>query len=284
MLERIDTYEPVISIAIEPETNAEKERLDFALAKSVEEDPTFRVREDAETGQTIISGMGELHLEIIVGRLIRDYNVKARVGKPQVVFRETITKGGSGESTFHRTLKEEELWGQASCKVEPRERGTGTTFKKALPNAAMLPPHVIEAAMNGLKDAAQSGPGGYPLEDLEVTLLSVGFREEAGPEVAVRAAAAEACRRAVAQSSPRRLEPIMAVEVVTPEENVGSIIGDLNARRGQIQNVSRRGTKSVVDALVPLGAMFGYSTDLRSLSSGRAQFTMQFSRYDTLQS
>ncbi len=285
MLERIDTYEPVISIAIEPETNAEKERLDFALQKAVEEDPTFRAREDAETGQTIISGMGELHLEIIVGRLIRDYNVKARVGKPQVVFRETVSKSGSGQATFHRVIKEkEELWGEASCKVDARERGSGTAVKSAVPAIPPLPPHVLEAAMNGLKDAAQSGPGGYPLEDLEVTLLSVGFREDAGPEVAVRAAAAEACRKAVQNSGPKRLEPIMAVEVVTPEENVGSVIGDLNARRGQIQNVGSRGPKSVVEALVPLSAMFGYSTDLRSLTSGRAQFTMQFSRYDTLQS
>jgi elongation factor G len=282
MLERIDTYEPVISIAIEPDTNAEKERLDFALAKSVEEDPTFRVREDAETGQTIISGMGELHLEIIVGRLIRDYKVKARVGKPQVVFRETVSKPGAGQATFHRMLKEEELWGEAGCQVAPRERGSGTAFKNKLPPVPPLPPEIVEAAMQGLKDAAQSGPGGYPLEDLEVTLVSVGMREGAVSDIATRAAAAEACRKAVAQSGPKRLEPIMAVEVVTPEENVGSVIGDLNSRKGVIQNVSPRGDKSVVDALVPLGAMFGYSTELRSLTSGRAQFTMQFSRYDTI--
>ncbi len=283
LLERIDTYEPVISIAIEPETNAEKERLDFALAKTVDEDPTFRVREDEDTGQTIISGMGELHLDIIVGRLTRDYKVKARVGKPQVVYRETVSKSKTASSTFQRSLNETELFAEATCSVKPRERGEGSAFACAVSGEPPVPEEYVEAAMQGLKDAAHAGPGGFPLDDVEVTLTKIGFREDAQPEVSLRAAAADACRRAVSDASPLRLEPIMRVEITSPEEHVGSIIGDLNSRRGHIQNVGQRGQKSVVEALVPLSNMFGYSTEIRSLSSGRAQFAMTFERNDALE-
>jgi elongation factor G len=284
LLERIDTYEPVISVAVEPETNAEKERLDFSLGKMVEEDPTFRVREDAETGQTIISGMGELHLEIIVDRLEREYRVKPRVGKPQVVYRETITTSAQASARFERALKDEAIFGEASCRVAPLPRGAGTRIQRELPPESLLPPALVDSAMRGLEDAAQAGPDGYPLQDVEVILTALSFRDDAAPEVGVRAAAAEAFRRAVAQAGPVKLEPIMAVEVVVPEESLGGVIGDLNARQGQIQNVGSRGVKSVVDALVPLASMFGYSTRLRTLTSGRAEFTMQFSRYDTLSS
>ena len=285
LLERIDTYEPVISVAVEPETNAEKERLDFSLGKMVEEDPTFRVREDAETGQTVISGMGELHLEIIVDRLEREYRVKPRVGKPQVVYRETVTAAAQASARFERTMKEEAIYGEATCRVAPLPRGAGTRLLRELPPATIVTaPAVVDAAMKGLSDAAQAGPDGYPLQDVEVALTAIGFREGAEPEVGVRAAAAEAFRRAVGQASPIKLEPIMAVEVVVNEEHLGAVIGDLNARQGHIQNVGARGVKSVVDALVPLGNMFGYSTKLRTLTSGRAEFTMQFSRYDALSS
>ncbi len=282
LLERIDTYEPVISVAVEPETNAEKERLDFSLGKMVEEDPTFRVREDPETGQTIISGMGELHLDIIVDRLEREYKVKPRVGKPQVVYRETITNSATASARFERSMKDEAIFGEASCRVAPLPRGSGTRVTRVLPAEPLVPPSVTDSAMQGLNDAAQAGPDGYPLQDVEVSLTALGYRDDADPEVGVRAAAAEAFRRAVAQAGPVKLEPIMAVEVVVPEEHLGSVIGDLNARQGQIQNVGARGPKSVVDALVPLANMFGYSTKLRTLTSGRAEFTMQFSRYDTL--
>jgi elongation factor G len=284
LLERIDTYEPVISVAVEPETNAEKERLDFSLSKMVEEDPTFRVREDPDTGQTIISGMGELHLEIIVDRLSREYKVKPRVGKPQVVYRESITQAASASAKFERALKEEAIYGEASCRVAPRARGAGIAVDAALAAEPPVPEFVAEAALQGLREAAQAGPDGYPLEDVAVTLTAVSFRDGADATVGVRAAAAEAFRKAVAQASPVKLEPIMAVEVVAPEEHLGSVIGDLNARAGHIQNVGARGPKSVVDALVPLANMFGYSTKLRTLTSGRAEFTMQFARYDALQS
>ncbi len=282
LLERIDTYEPVMSVAIEAETNAEKERLDFALGKMVEEDPTFRVREDEETGQTLIAGMGELHLEIIVDRLVREYRVKATVGKPQVVYRETVQSDGEGSARFERELKDETLFGEASCRVSPRPRGAGLEVKAGLPAEPYVGDSIVAAALQGLRDAAQSGPDGYPLEDVAVTLTSVGYREDAQPQVSVRAAAAEAFHRAVRNASPSRLEPIMEVEVVVPEEYLGAVIGDINQRRGQIQDVTPRGTKSVVDARVPLRHLFGYSTEVRSLTQGRANFTMQFSAFDDL--
>ena len=283
ILEAMRFPEPVIDVAIEPKTKADQDKLSAALAKLAEEDPTFRVHTDAETGQTIISGMGELHLEIIVDRLEREYKVKPRVGKPQVVYRETVTTSASASARFERALKDEAIYGEASCKVAPMPRGGGMKVETALPEEPPVPPQVAEAALQGLREAAQAGPDGYPLEDVEVTLTAVGFREGADALVGVRAAAAEAFRKAVSQAAPVKLEPIMAVEVTAPEEYLGAVIGDLNARSGQIQNVGARGPKSLVDAHVPLANMFGYSTKIRTLTSGRAEFTMQFARYDTLQ-
>jgi elongation factor G len=285
LLERIDTYEPVISQAIEAENQAAKERLDLALSKMGEEDPTFRVKEDTDTGQTIISGMGELHLEIIVDRMKREYGVQARAGKPQVVYRETVLGSSEGHAVFERDLKEQAIYGEATCKVQGRQRGSGMEFKKALPAAAaLLPPHIVEAGMQGLRDAASSGPDGYPLEDVEVTLTNLVLKDGTNGEIGARAAAAEAFRRAVQGAHPSRLEPIMAVEVTTDDEFMGGVIGDLNQRRGQVQDVESRGAKRVVKAVVPLRNMFGYSTKLRSLTEGRATFSMQAHSYDTLQS
>jgi elongation factor G len=287
LLERIDTYEPVISQAIEADNAAAKERLDFALAKMADEDPTFRFREDADTGQTLISGMGELHLEIIVDRMKREYGVQARAGKPQVVYRETVLGEGEGHAVFERSIatsgKEQSIYGEATCKVRSRPRGAGMDFKRALPAGALLPDGVIEAAMQGLRDAASSGPDGFPLEDVEVTLLGLVLREGANGEIGSRAAAAEAFRYAVQAASPSRLEPIMAVEVTVDDEFLGAVIGDLNQRRGQVQDVGSRGVKRLVAARVALRNMFGYSTRLRSLTEGRATFTMMFHAYDTLQ-
>ncbi len=287
LLERIDTYEPVISQAIEADNSAAKERLDFALAKMVDEDPTFRVKEDADTGQTLISGMGELHLEIIVDRMCREYGVQAKAGKPQVVYRETAMGEGEGSAVFERELKEQAIYGEATCRVSSRPRSSGMEFKNEVNPMASVPPLsevVLAAAMQGLRDAASSGPQGYPLEDVQVTLLSVAVRDGANGEIGARAAAAEAFRRAVAAAHPVRLEPIMAVEVNVDEEFMGAIIGDLQQRRGQVQDVeARSGTKRVVSAKVALRNMFGYSTRLRSLSEGRATFTMQAHSYDALQ-
>ena len=284
LLERIDTYEPVISQAIEADNAAAKERMDFALVKMTEEDPTFRVKDDPDTGQTLISGMGELHLEIIVDRMKREYGVQARAGKPQVVFRETVLGEGEGHAVFERDLKEQPIYGEATCRVRTRARGSGMEIKRALPANALLPDHIIAAAMQGLKDAASSGPDGYPLEDVEATLTSLTLRDGANGEIGSRAAAAEAFRRAVQNAQPSRLEPIMAVEVTVDDEFLGAIIGDLNQRRGQVQDIGSRGAKRLVAALVPLRNMFGYSTRLRSLSEGRATFSMLFHAYDTLQS
>jgi elongation factor G len=283
LLERIDTYEPVISQAIEADNAAAKERLDFALGKMVEEDPTFRVKDDPETGQTIISGMGELHLEIIVDRMRREYGTAARAGKPQVVYRETILASGEGHAVFERDLKEQPIYGECTCVVRARARGTGMEFKCNLSAVPVFPDVIVAAAMQGLKDAASSGPDGYPLEDVEVTLTKIALKEGSNGEIGARAAAAEACRRAVADAQPARLEPIMSVEVVVDDDGLGSVIGDLQQRHGQVQNMEAAGSKRVVSALVPLRYMFGYSTRLRSMTAGGATFRMQMHTYDTLQ-
>ncbi|MFT3698443.1 MAG: elongation factor G [Kofleriaceae bacterium] len=283
LLERIDTYEPVISQAIEADNAAAKERLDFALGKMVEEDPTFRVKEDTDTGQTIISGMGELHLEIMVDRMKREYGVQARAGKPQVVYRETVLGSGEGHSVFERDLKEQPIYGEATCVVRGRARGEGMDFKKNLPAMPPMPDVIVQAAMQGLRDAASSGPDGYPLEDVEVTLTRVALKDGANGEIGARAAAAEAFRRAVAAAEPARLEPIMNVEVSVDDDGLGAVIGDLQQRHGQVQNMEAVGTKRLVTALVPLRNMFGYSTRLRSMTAGSATFRMQMHAYDTLQ-
>jgi elongation factor G len=281
LLERIDTYEPVISIAIEPRSLQAKQKLDFALGKMVEEDPTFRVREDAETGQTLISGMGELHLDVIVDRLRREYGVEASVGKPQVVFRETITATREARAVFERELKEATLYGEARVRVTPRGRGEGVRVTSAVADAG-LPPALRDAALGGLEEAAQTGFEGYPLDDLEATLLEIRFREGAQPEVGVKVAAGGAFRQAVAEASPIRLEPIMDLEVTLPEEYLGAVIGDLRQRHAHILDVGDRGAMKLAQARVPLRNMFGYSTDLRSLTRGRASFTLEFRAYDNL--
>jgi len=281
MLEPIDSYEPVISRAIEPRTLAEKEKLDFALSKVVDEDPTFRVKEDEETGQTLISGMGELHLEIVVDRLVREYRVEARVGKPQVVYRETVNGAGFGEATFERKLDEEMVYGHARVRVEPLSRGSGLVFENRLPAEPQLPPTVVQTTMEGLREAATSGAAsGYPLVDVKLSLLGITPKEGLSSIVGYKVAAGEAFRRACREAGSSLLEPIMDVEVIVPEEFMGDVIGDLNSRSGQIEEVGFRGGKRVVGALVPMRQMFGYSTKVRSLTQGRANFTMQFSKFD----
>jgi elongation factor G len=281
LLERIDTYEPVIASAIEPESVSEKEKMDFGLAKLVDEDPTFKVHEDPETGQTIIRGMGELHLEVLVDRLTREYGVKARVGKPQVVMRETIGGAGDAEARFERKLEEQQLYGHVKIQVAPRARKAGNKIAARLPELPLVPPAIVAAAETGIREAMLAGPlGGFPIEDVEATVVGIELREGWSPEIGTKIAAGEAFRRACTAAGPRLLEPIMAVEVVTPEEFVGGAIGDLNQRRGRIEDVGQRGPKRVISARVPLQKMFGYSTDLRSLSQGRAPFTLQFAEYE----
>ncbi|MCP3979283.1 MAG: elongation factor G [bacterium] len=282
LLERIDTYEPVISVAIESRTQAGKDKLDFSLGKLEEEDPTVRVRVDEDTGQTLISGMGELHLEVLTDRLKRDFGVEVAVGKPQVLYRETIHLPAKGSSTFERKLKEAQLFGAVGCAIAPRERGAGNRIVSALDPGAGHPRAMIDAALAGLEEAAELGPEGFPMTDVEARLLTIEYREDAEPQVGLKVAASEAFRSAVEQAKPLQLEPIMAVEVTVPEENLGAVIGDLRQRRAQVHDVGGRGETHLVSAHVPLSQMFGYSTELRSLSKGRATFTMRFHAYDNL--
>ena len=288
ILERIDITEPVISRAIEPKTQAEKEKLDFGLAKLADEDPTFKFGEDAETGQMIIRGMGELHLDIIVDRLRREYGVEANVGRPQVVHRETLAKTAETEARFERVVEDETLFGHARVRVAPRPRGAGNVLKMELGRVAPTPgtklietpQAILDAAMEGAREAMRSGPQGYPIEDIEVVITGVEFRPDASTAAGEKAAVGEALRLAWREAGTRLLEPIMRVEVTSPETNVGDVLGDLNARRAQIEDVGFRGEQRVITAKVPLRRMFGYSTDLRSATQGRANYSMQFETFD----
>jgi elongation factor G len=288
LLERIVAQEPVISRAIEPKTQADKEKLDFGLGKLADEDPTFRQGEDPETGQTIIRGMGELHLDIMVDRLRREYGIEANVGRPQVVYRETLAKVGEGEARFERTMDDESLFGHARVRVAPRPRGTGNQLRMELvkPEAAPgvkipeAPPAILDAAMEGAREAMRSGPQGYPFEDIEVVVTAIEYRPDASTPAGQKAAVGEALRHASRDAGTRMLEPIMRIEVTAPEQHVGDVLGDLNARRAQIQDVGFRGNLRVIFAKVPLRRMFGYSTDLRSATQGRASYAMQFDTYD----
>jgi elongation factor G len=289
MLERIGVQEPVIARAIEPKTQAEKEKLDFGLTKLADEDPTFRFGEDPETGQTIIRGMGELHLDIMVDRLKREYGVEGNVGRPQVVYRETLAKPAETEARFERTLEDETLFGHARVKVAPRARGTGNSLRMALPRIEQVsgahkipeaPPAILDAAMEGAREAMRSGPQGYPFEDIDVVITGIEYRPDASSPAGEKAAVGEALRQASREAGTRLLEPIMRVEVTSPEGNVGDVLGDLNARRAQIEDVGFRGAQRVILAKVPLRRMFGYSTDLRSATQGRASYSMQFEKYD----
>ncbi|HXI57246.1 MAG TPA: elongation factor G, partial [Polyangia bacterium] len=289
LLERIDIYEPVISRAIEPKTQAEKEKLDFGLAKMADEDPTFRFGEDTETGQMIIRGMGELHLDIIVDRLRREYGVEANVGRPQVVYRETLAKAADGEARFERVIDDEAMFGHARVHVAPRPRRSGNELRLAVarppatPSAAKIPETpqaILDAAVEGAREAMRSGPQGFPIEDIEVVITGIEYRPDASNVAGEKAAVGEALRHAVRDAGTRLLEPIMRVEVSCPETNVGDVLGDLNARRAQIEDVGFRGQQRVITAKIPLRRMFGYSTDLRSATQGRATYSMQFETFD----
>jgi elongation factor G len=282
VLERIDTYEPVISVAVEPKSLPEKEKMDFGLGKLQEEDPTFHVRDDAETGQTLISGMGELHLEVVVDRLIREYGVTVRVGKPQVVYREAVKGTATEAYAFDRRQDEDHIFGQARVTVAPLPRGTGNQVVSRVTGDPPPPAVLVNAALLGIQEAFTSGPeGGYPVRDVQVTLESVEVQEGSMSEVAYKIAAQEAFRKAMRGAGVDLLEPVMDVEVEMPEESMGDVIGDLNQRSGRIERSEFRGAKRVLQAKVPLKQMFGYSTALRSLTKGRASFTMRFHEFDS---
>ena len=279
ILESIEVPEPVIDVAIEPKTKADQEKLSQALARLAEEDPTFRVSTHPETGQTIISGMGELHLEIIVDRLKREFKVDANVGKPQVAYRETITKPVDVEGKFIRQTGGRGQYGHVKIKVEPLPRGSGFEFVNAIVGG-VIPKEYIPAVQKGIEEAMQSGPLiGFPVVDIKVTLYDGSYHEVDSSEMAFKIAGSMAIKEAVQKGDPVILEPIMRVEVTTPEEYMGDVIGDLNARRGQILGMEPRGNAQVIRAFVPLAEMFGYATDLRSKTQGRGSFVMFFDHY-----
>jgi elongation factor G len=280
VLESIEVPEPVIDLAIEPKTKADQDKLGVALARLGEEDPTFRVSTDPETGQTIISGMGELHLEIIVDRLKREFKVDANVGKPQVAYRETITRPVDVEGKFVRQSGGRGQYGHVKIKAEPLSRGAGFEFVNAIVGG-VIPREYIPAVQKGIEEAMQSGPlTGFPIVDIKVTLYDGSHHEVDSSEMAFKIAGSMAIKEAVEKGGAVILEPIMRVEVVTPEEFLGAIIGDLNSRRGQIQGMEERGNARLVRAFVPLAEMFGYANDMRSISQGRAQFSMFFDHYE----
>jgi elongation factor G len=280
ILESIEFPEPVISVAIEPRTKVDQERLAQSLAKLAQEDPSFRVSYNDETDQTIISGMGELHLEIIVDRLLREFRVGANVGKPQVAYKETIKSSSKAEGRFVRQSGGRGQYGHVFIEIEPAGVGEGFDFVNRIVGGT-VPKEYIPAVERGIREAMDSGVlAGYPVVDVKATLYDGSYHEVDSSEIAFKIAGSMAFREASKKARPVLLEPIMSIEVVTPEEYMGDVIGDLNARRGKIQSVERRGNTQVIRAEVPLSEMFGYATDLRSKTQGRAVYTMQFSRYD----
>ncbi|MEW6271376.1 MAG: elongation factor G [Thermodesulfobacteriota bacterium] len=280
ILESIDFPDPVIDIAIEPKTKADQEKLATSLAKLATEDPSFRVRTDKETGQTIIAGMGELHLEIIVDRLLREFKVDANVGKPQVAYRETIRKKVEQEHKFVRQTGGRGQYGHVLIRVEPLAPGSGFEFKDEV-KGGTVPREYIPAVEKGIKEALESGVlAGYPVVDVRVALYDGSYHEVDSSEMAFKIAGSIAFKEACQKASPVILEPIMAVEVVVPEEFMGDVIGNLSGRRGKIQGMEPRGGAQVINAEVPLKEMFGYATELRSMTQGRATYTMQFAHYE----
>ncbi len=280
LLEPILAYEPVLSQAIEPELQRDKERLDEVLHKFADEDPTFRFVEDKETGQTVISGMGELHLDVLTERIRRDFGVSVNVGKPQVVCLETIDGSARGEGVFDRRTDEGALFGRVVVEVASAPRGSGVRFENRC-NASELTPNLLQAIEEGAIEGTKSGPvEGHALQDMVVRLEQIEWREGVSRELAYRIAASLAVRNACSAASPRLLQPFMRAEVVVPDEFVGETIASLNARGGKVEQVTDRSGRKVVDAQVPLRQMFGYSTKLRDQTQGRGTFTMQFSHYD----
>jgi elongation factor G len=280
VLESIEFPEPVISVAIEPKTKADQEKLSISLQKLAAEDPSFRVSTDKETGQTILSGMGELHLEIIVDRLLREFKVDASVGKPQVAYRETVRKAAEYEYKHVRQTGGRGQYGHVVLRVEPLGRGKGFEFVDAI-KGGVVPREYIPAVEKGVVEAMERGIiAGYPMVDVRVTLLDGSYHEVDSSELAFKIAASIAFQEAAKRADPVILEPIMLVEVVVPEEFAGAVFGDLNSRRGRIQGMDSRGGAQVIRAHVPLAEMFGYATELRSMSQGRATYTMQFSHYE----
>lgn len=280
VLESLEFPEPVISLAVEPQSKADQVKLSKGLAGLSEEDPTFRVRTDEETGQTIISGMGELHLEIIVDRLKREFGVSVRVGKPQVAYRETIKAKATAEGKFVRQSGGRGQYGHVVLELEPLESRSGFEFVDKIVGGA-IPKEYIPAVQKGIEEAMNAGVlGGYPVIGVRATLIDGSYHEVDSSEMAFKIAASMGFKEAMKKAQPVLLEPIMEVEVVTPEDYLGDVMGDLNARRGRVEGMSMRANARIVKAYVPLAEMFGYATELRSKTSGRASYSMKFSHYE----
>ncbi|MDP2754907.1 MAG: elongation factor G [Nitrospirota bacterium] len=280
ILESIEFPEPVMAVAIEPKTKADQEKLSQSLAKLAQEDPSFRVSFNEDTGQTIIAGMGELHLEIIVDRLLREFKVGANVGKPQVAYKETIRVISKAEGKFVRQSGGRGQYGHVYIKIEPLETDKGFEFVNEIVGGT-IPREYIPAVGKGIKEALERGIlAGYPVVDIRATLYDGSYHEVDSSEMAFKIAGSMAFREAAKKAKPVILEPIMSIEVVSPEEYMGDVIGDISSRRGKIQNIERRGNAQVIKSHAPLSEMFGYATDLRSKTQGRATYTMQFSHYE----
>ncbi len=275
----MDFPDPVIEVAIEPKSKASQEKMTIALGKLAEEDPTFKTFTNEETGQIIIAGMGELHLDIIVDRLLREFKVEANVGSPQVAYKESISAAAEADTKYVRQSGGRGQYGHVKIKIEPQEPGKGYEFINKIVGG-VIPKEYIPAVDTGIQEAMQSGIlGGYPVVDVKVTLYDGSYHEVDSSEMAFKIAGSMAFKEAMAKAKPVLLEPIMKVEVIVPEEYMGDVIGDINARRGRIEGMEPREGVQVVKAYVPLAEMFGYATDLRSNTQGRAVYTMQFDHY-----
>ncbi len=282
ILESMEFPEPVIRVAIEPKTKAGRDKMADALMRLAQEDPTFKTYTDDSTGQTIIAGMGELHLEIIVDRLLREFRVEATVGKPQVAYKECITRAAKGEGRFVRQTGGHGQYGHCVIEISPLEPGSGYVFEDKTVGG-VIPKEFIQPVSDGVKEAALSGSlGGYEVVDFKCTLLDGSSHEVDSSEMAFRIAGSMAFKEALKKADSTLMEPIMKVEIVVPDEYLGAVVGDLNSRRGRVTNTEMNGELHVIDALVPLSEMFGYATDLRSRSQGRGTFTMQFAQYESV--
>jgi elongation factor G len=279
VLERMEFPEPVISVAVEPKTKADQEKMGIALGKLAQEDPSFRVHTDEESGQTIISGMGELHLEIIVDRMMREFKVDANVGKPQVAYRETIKKSVEHEGKYIRQTGGRGQYGHVWLRIEPNELGKGFEFANEIVGG-VIPREYIPAVEKGIKEQMENGViAGYPVVDVKVALFDGSYHDVDSNEMAFKIAGSMCFKEAARKAGAVLLEPIMKVEAVTPEDYMGDVVGDLNRRRGVIQGMDEGPAGKIVSAEVPLAEMFGYATDLRSMSQGRATYTMEFLKY-----
>lgn len=280
LLERIDTYEPVISMAVEPKRNIDLDKTETLLGKMADEDPTFHVRKDEDTGQTIISGMGELHLEVLVDRLRTEYNLEVNVGEPQVVYRETISAPAEAESTFEREIAGKDHFARVCIRLEPLPRGEGNHFEWQIDRNG-LAESLVAAIEGGMREATYGGVTmGYPVVDVRARIVRAESRESQASEIAFKAATMHAYYSAMKAATPVLLEPIMSLEVTVPEEHLGGVVGDISARRGRILGIDTRRSRSLIDAHVPLSEMFGYSRNIRTLTQGRGAFSMQFSHFE----